>query len=336
MTPCAAPPGAEQERPRAVEIPAEVFDEIPDQPNAVGVAAPIGVAVDNNGVHRPARRRGFIVAVHPTPRIQLERRRDVETPASCLEKLPGGTRKTIRRRFESAVFDVLPGPPGERGMDSRRQAVAHRIADDGIAIGHRSASPFTASTIRLGPSRQPTVPGSMKSNRSPSASATASAVLAGSEPLRFADVETMASPKAWANARAWAWSGTRTATVSRPPVIHSGNRRLGTTQVTAPGQLFRTRAAVLGSSEFKFIRKDVGPISDDDETLGRVPPLDVHHPVDGSAVEGIAGQAPDAPRWRGRRRRHHAAPRPLGEGRPRTSRPPTWVPLVTPWLRRGE
>src|SRR5690242_17987700 len=59
-------------------------------------------------------------------------------------------------------------------------------------------------------------PSSRKSTSSPSSARTWSAVVGLTEPKRFADAAATAPPKADSRASATGWSGTRTATVTKP------------------------------------------------------------------------------------------------------------------------
>ena len=116
-------------------------------------------AARHDGVHRARSGRIGIVAVHPAPSIELEGQGDVQALAR-VEEAARSLGKAVDGRLERAVGQILASSARELGVDRGRQAVPDRVADDRVAIRHRSVSPVAASMIVLGPTRSPMAPGS--------------------------------------------------------------------------------------------------------------------------------------------------------------------------------
>src|SRR5690606_21459730 len=119
----------------------------------------------------------------------------------------------------------------------------------GCSLYGRMSAPVRASRMVVGRASPPSGPTTMSSSSSAKICRTRSGVRAGLPPLRLALVDTSAPPKTRHSAAASGCAVTRTAMLSRPPVSQGGTpSRAGTIQVTGPGQLSRTVAAMAAGS----------------------------------------------------------------------------------------
>src|SRR6202022_547114 len=83
-------------------------------------------------------------------RLELERHRDVETPASLGHETLDGRDKPVERGEQVLVTHALAGRASKCLVDQRRLAVRDGIADDGITVHETSPDRRFSETAPLG------------------------------------------------------------------------------------------------------------------------------------------------------------------------------------------
>ena len=171
-------------------------------------------------------------------------------------------------------------------------SIASRVAPPGRSrVG---VAPVRSSTVDSTPTRQGP-PSRISGTRSPSDSATCSARVGLTAPLRLAEGAAIGRPAARISACATGWDGARIATVSSPAVASReiGEPSLrGSTSVSGPGQ---KRAASLSAVSFQRTKRCASSASSTwlISGLNCGPALGLEDRRDRALVGGVAAQAVD-------------------------------------------
>ena len=109
--------------------------KIPHQAMSIGVVGhqlAIAVVIQRIGC------TGFFCTHCTAPRqlpcLFLEGDRYVQPPAAAVKELANGRSKAIQRRLNRCVLNRFAGLPGKQAVDSRRLAVADRVAHHRIKL----------------------------------------------------------------------------------------------------------------------------------------------------------------------------------------------------------
>ena len=131
------PAGTEQQNAFALEIESVILHQIAHQPDAVGiVTAQPAVFQHHDGIDGAGMFRLLAAFINKLPGALLERHRDIEPLASCLDEIAHVAIEIFHVAEDTTVLDILTGLRGEGGMDLWRFAVFDGIADDGVLVCH--------------------------------------------------------------------------------------------------------------------------------------------------------------------------------------------------------
>ena len=124
----------QQQHAPAADADAQAFD-ITHQTDAIGIVAVHHIPIKSQGIDGARLRCPQAQFSGHAMRLKLERHRHVGTTATAGNKLAHRLAKAIERRLQGFIAQGLAGLARERGMDQRRLAVRHRIANDSITVG---------------------------------------------------------------------------------------------------------------------------------------------------------------------------------------------------------
>ena len=184
------------------------------------------------------------------------------------------------------------------------QAVLELLEGDTARPEEGRGSEVMSSTVDSTPTE--VGPPSRRSSIRPSRSSrTCSAHVGLGRPERLAEGAAMGREAAWMRAWATGWAGTRTATVSSPPVVTRGTARArGSTRVSGPGQKRRRDVLNPGGHLGGHVVEGVDAGQVNDEGVASRPLLGLEDPchrrggegIGAETVHGLRGEGHEAPR----------------------------------------